>query len=319
MIAITIVASIASAGLDFNRIFTTETLSDVLINAAITIFGTVSAIPAGGANTKQRYNGDTPGRFLTIYGEYLRVSIEVLKQHSRFSQWHKAQHSKEIHEKCLRYLIEKGVVQAEQVMLLSREQISSLRVAKKLEVNGQELYFKALSDEQIDACLRVADGKVSVHKLSDFYFLYYDGNGSKSFYDKAYEEQKATSAHFLLKLGYKLFLGIAITCIFTGLVVSVSTGDYPPGSPEAKQALYNALIKMFSRIFNAVTSTIWGWLIGQELVFDKCYYIEGKTQFLKLFLSDTDFVALTPEEEARLEVEGVDNENTDKEQAGVLE
>jgi hypothetical protein len=68
-------------------------------------------------------------------------------------------------------------------------------------------------------------------------------------------------------------------------------------------AIMVAVINIVARIFNAVTSTLWGWLLGQEMVYKQCYYINGRTQFLKLFDSDREFKVRSIEEIARADYE----------------
>ena len=58
LIIIIIITSIANAGLDASKIWTSQNLSNILINASITLFATIAAVPSGVANTKQRINPD---------------------------------------------------------------------------------------------------------------------------------------------------------------------------------------------------------------------------------------------------------------------
>jgi hypothetical protein len=278
--------------------WTKENAGNALINAAITIFGVVSAVPSGLVSTKQRKNPDgSDGRYLQEFSEYNEIRQKIEPKRLEFSQWHNSQHLKEQMQKCTDYLLSKGILQASDILKLSIPQVRELTTSKPLTVGDVEIYFKALTVEQIEACVRVLSGKVMVHKLPDYYFLYFDGRSSKTFYDQAYRESVNENFALVAKLIYRICIGFIITCIFTGMVVE------PSSEATTAQAVLMAVINTIARIFNAVTSVLWGWLLGQEIAYKQCYYINGRTQFLKLFDSDTSFKAVNIEEQARAEYE----------------
>ena len=171
-------------------------------------------------------------------------------------------------------------------MKLSKEQLLQLTESQCFEIDGTLTYFKALTHEQIRACNDVLSGRVVVRKLPDFYFLYIDGKSSTTFYDQAYYESRDNAIYLLTRLMYKLFIGFVITSIFTSLVISKLSDDI-----TTREYVIKALITVFARVFNAISSTYWGFQIGQEQVYRQCYYISGKTQFLELYNADTTFVA----------------------------
>lgn len=285
MVAMIIITSIANAGLDPTKIWTKSNLSNILINAAITLFGTLAAIPSGSVATKQRTNPDgTKGRYLQEFYDYNNIRQKIESKRYMFNQWHHAQYLSEHRSKRLNYLLERNVLQAEDILELSREQILSLATPQVYTIHDEEVYFKALSVDQIIACLKVYDGKITVHKLPDFYFLYIDGKGKRTFYDQAYYEAKDENGSLISKIVYKAFLGFFITCIFTGLVV-----DFISVENVTTEYILHTLLLIVTRIFNAASSTLWGYLVGQESVYKKCYYINGKTQFLKQFDTDDTF------------------------------
>lgn len=158
------------------------------------------------------------------------------------------------------------------------------------------MYFKALSVKQVIECIKVYDGEVTVHKLPDFYFLYIDGKGKRTFYDQAFYESKDENGSLISKILYKAFLGFLITCIFTGLVI-----DFINVEDLSAVYVFRTLLLVVTRLFNAASSTLWGYLIGQESVYKRCYYINGKTQFLEAFDSDKDFKFKTTRQLAREE------------------
>ena len=301
MCIIIVFTTFVNAGLDPAKIFTRENAGNALINAAIAIFGLVSTIPAGMVDTKSRLNPDgTPGRYIQVFNAYNNIRQKVEARRLEFSQWHIAQHSKEQYLKCVNYLHSKGIFQADDVMKLSKEQICELTTSRSFIVEGREIYYKALTDYQIAAAVKVVSGKLIVHKLSDYYFLHIEGKSTKSFYDQAYRETMSENATIAAKIFYRVAIGFVIACIFTGFVIY----DSDPEESTVRAVLL-AVTNVITRLFNAFTSSICGWMIGQEIVYRRCYYIEGRTQFLKLFDSDVDFKALTVEEWARSEYESM--------------
>lgn len=310
MVLIILFTSIVNAGLNPTQMFTKENAGNALINAAITVFSVISALPSGIVSTKQRKNSDgSDGRYLQEFAEYNEIRQKIEHRRVEFSQWHNIQHRKEQVQKCVDYLLSKGILQAPDILLLSVEQVRSLTTSKPIPVNGKEIYFKALTNEQILACVKVISGKVIVHKLPDYYFLYFDGKSSKTFYDQAYREAVDENFVLIAKLLYRICTGFVITCIFTGLVIA------PETEGTTAQAVLMAIINIVARVFNAVSSTLWGWLLGQELVYKQCYYINGRTQFLKLFDSDIYFKPVGIEEQARIDYEteeGVPNDDTNE-------
>jgi hypothetical protein len=296
MCVIIVFTSLVNAGFDLEKVFEKENLSNAIINAAITIFGTVAAVPAGTVATKQRRNPDgSLGRYIQEFNAYNAVREKVESKRLAFNQWHNAQHLKELHQKKVDTLLENGIIQAEVILKLTCDQVKTLTTSQRFEVDGDTIYVKGLTNDQIKVCLDVIAGKVNVHKLPDFYFLYVDGKSSKSFYDQAYYETREANTTLIVNLVTKIFIGFVITSIFTGLVI---LGDEDMSS---KEFIMKAIIIIAARIFNAITSTLWGWLLGQELVYKQCYYINGRTQFLELFLNDTEFKPLSIEEQAREE------------------
>lgn len=299
MCVIIVFTSLVNAGFDLEKVFEKENISNAIINAAITIFGTVAAVPAGTVATKQRKNPDgSCGRFIQEFNAYNLVREKVEPKRIEFNQWHNAQHLKELKQKKIDTLLAHGIVQAEAILKLTCEQVKTLTTSQRFDIDGEVIYIKALTDDQIKVCFDVIAGKVKVHKLPDFYFLYVDGKSSKSFYDQAYYETKEANTTLIVNLVTKIFIGFVITSIFTGLVI-LGNEDV-----SSKDFIMKAVIIIAARIFNAITSTLWGWLLGQELVYKQCYYINGRTQFLELFLNDTSFTPLSIEDQAREECTG---------------
>lgn len=220
MFAMVIITSIGSAGLDPAKIFSKGNVANLLINASITLFGIIATIPSGRVDTKQRVNPDgSNGKYLQDFHAYNKIRKLIEPLRSKFSQWHHAQFLKELRDKQVSYLLSFNILQAEDILKLSREQVLQLTTSQAFLIDNETVYFKSLSDRQIFECLRVLNGEVTVHKLPDFYFLYIDGKRKRSFYDQAYYEAQDENLSLTFKIIYKVFIGFVITCIFTGLVV----------------------------------------------------------------------------------------------------
>lgn len=298
MVVLVFITSIADANLDPTKIFTSKNYSNLLIGAAITVFGTIVSIPLGITETKTRINPDgSNGRYIQEFNAYNFIRQKIEERRFMFNQWHHEQYLKELKSKQLNYLLERNIFQAEDILELSREQILTLRDSQTYIVNGEPVPFKALSKKQIEACLKVYDGYITVHKLPDFYFLYVDGKSKRSFYDQAYYEAKDESWTLISKLAYKLFLGFVITCIFTGLVLDMTSVE-----SLTAQYIIRTIFTVITRLFNVFTSVCWGFLMGQEHAYQQCYYINGKTQFLQTFDTDKDFVYKSVRQMAKDEV-----------------
>lgn len=296
MSIIIIFTSLANAKFDMQKAFSDENMSNAVISAALTVFGTIVAVPAGKSDTKLRRNPDgSPGRYIQEFNEYNTIRDLVEPKRIAFNQWHSAQHLKELTQKRVEYLLSRGILQAEHILKLTVEQARTLTTSQTFKIEGEELYFKALSKDQIKACVKVLEGKITVHKLPDFYFLYVDGKSSKSFYDQAYYERRVGTALLVGKLAYKIFIGFAVVSVFTGLAVM------PKEDLTNAEFVMQAIINITARLFSTISSAFWGWLLGQELAYRECYYINGKTQFLRLFHSDTSFKEVDLQEEAKAE------------------
>ena len=284
MSIIIVFTSLANAKFDVSKAFSEDNLANAIISAALTVFGTIVAVPAGKSETKLRVNSDgTPGRYLQEFAAYNAIREQVEPKRIAFNQWHNAQHLKELAQKRMEYLYSRGIVQAEDILKLTVEQAKLLTTSQTFTIDNKTLYFKALAPDQVAACVKVLKGKVTVHKLPDFYFLYVDGKSSKSFYDQAYYERQLTTAIFVGKLMYKIFIGFAILSVFTGLAIM------PKDELSTAEFVMHAVINITARVTSTVAAAFWGWLLGQELAYRECYYINGKTQFLQLFNSDTSF------------------------------
>lgn len=295
LFGISVVTAFANAGLDPAKLLTVENITNMSLNAATTIFGVIVAIPLGVVTTKQFVSANgSPGKYISTYSAYVTVRKKVEAKRIGFSQWHNQQHLNEQRQKCINYLLERNIEQAEDLMKLSREQLIQLTTSQMFVIDGKETYFKALTHAQIRACNNVLSGKIVVKKLPDFYFLYAEGRSSATFYDQAANQARDEAIFLATRLAYKIFVGFVITSIFTSLVISKLDEDI-----ATREYVIKAIINILARTFNAVSSAFWGYQIGQERVYRQCYYISGKTQFLELYDADVQFTPKSLQELAK--------------------
>ena len=294
LIVITILTSFITCGFDVKKMFSGENTFNLVTNAAITVMGIISSIPLGIVLTKQHMCEDgSPGRYQLEYQNFYAIRQKIECKRGLFGQWHSNQYVKECREKQINYLLRHNVLQPEAILKLSVAQVNTLTVSKTFKIDGAEVVLNALTKQQIKACVKVLSGKIKVHKLPDFYFLYVDNVSNQSFYDTAYTERKDETKTVIAKLFTKVTIGLIISCILTGFLYDLKNVELTPNY------IVMALLLMLVRIYNALTSVFAGISTGQELVYKMCYYINGKTQFLKSFDAEvTDCVyALTPDTE----------------------
>lgn len=312
LILVTILTSFITCGFDVEKMFSGENAFNLITNASITVMGIVSSLPLGIVLTKQRMNPDgTHGRYLQEHAAFhdIRKRIEPKRKH--FGQWHTEQYLKECREKQFNYLLKHNILQPEYILQLSVSQVKSLTVSRWFKIDGKKLCINALSEKQIAACVKVLEGGVQVQKLPDFYFLYIDNESNLSFYDAAYTERKDEAKTIFVKIISKVALGFIISCILTGFMHDLKNVEF------TKTYILTAVLLMLIRIFNALTSVYAGISAGQEVVYKKCYYINGKTQFLRSFDTDTSFdptKVVVPEEHIVIEL--TEGESNDKESIG---
>lgn len=271
-------------------------LTDSLINTAISIFGVIAGIPYGIVLTKEKRTADGGnGRYIQEYTEYAKTRKLVDDKRKHFSQWHNQQHLYELRQKKINYLLDNGITQAELILELNlTEALTLLDTPQVFTVNDEKIFFKSLTLDQIEKVKIVFSGKIKVAKLSDQYFLYPEGKGRKSFYEQADKETATETKSIVSKTIYKVLLGTIITIIFTATTMDLI-------DMNSKTEMIRAFTKMFIRIFNGASSIFWGILIGQEHTYMILYYLAGRTDFLKLFNSDTSFKYKEDEEIAKEE------------------
>ena len=294
ILAITVLTTVSGAGFDLSRLTAVEIYTNIILNTVFVLATLLVAIPYGRLYTmcKKTPEGGN-GRYLTSFENFNKAYFAIGNILYQFSQWHFIKYKKEVKEKQYRYLTEHNIPQIDNILKLDRSQIDSLQTPQRYIVDGKELYFGALSKRQINACLKVYDGKITLHKLPDSYFLYIDGKAGSSFYEQAYYEARLQAAYATSQILFKVLMSLLISCALTSLVVDQLVFD--------KYTVMKMVINLVSRIMTVGLSLYSGYVIGQNLIYRKCYYIDGKCQILTEFKSDVEFVYLDPQKLAKEE------------------
>lgn len=272
VVAMNVLSTLAGGKFDFSNFSEDEFWSNLLLNLSIVLVCTTTAIPYGVSSTKLR------GRYLSDYQNYLTIFDRIKLKLHLFSQWHTVKYNKELYDKQLKYLVSKGIKQAELIMQLDRSDLNNLEKPYMKVIDEKEVYFSSLTKKQIRACKRVFAGRVSIKKLSDYYFLYVEGRSASTFYEQASMEKMSEHTYLVGNVCVRIAYGFAFTCIWTGLVMDMYMYE------DAE--LFKIIVNMLARIYSAVHSVFNGINIGQGYVYKKCYYINGKTQILEEFDSD---------------------------------
>ena len=280
---VTVFTTISGAGFDLSRLSAVEVYTNIILNAIIVTVVTVVALPYGRLNTMCRKTSDGKGgKYITAVTAFTQILNSVKHRFQEFTQWHTYKYEQELDDKRKRYLLNHGIKQIDEIMKLDRDQIKQLSTSQKFEINGEELFFYSLTWNQRRICLRLYDGKVKLHKLPDQYFMSVDGKSSSSFYEQAYYESLVENAYVISNILLKVLMSLVVSCVLTSLVVDTIVFD--------NTTLLKIFTNLISRILTIGLSLYSGYAIGQNLIYKKCYYIDGKTQILTEFNDDKSFV-----------------------------
>lgn len=275
ILCVIIVSTCFNAGLDPSKWLSAEYLSTLLITLSIAVFGMISATGLGDSY----YRTNEVGLFKKVYDDYNTSRIKITPVLDKFTAWNDRLYKVEHHSKIIRFLkVDYGIKQAEQILKLDRTQIPLLDNPNKFNIEGEEVYFKSLSKEQIDAILMVFDGKIKLKFVHESYYLNaYSKSKTKSMYEQASNQEKAKQKKFVGLIIYRLIVSILIGLIFAGLIVDKINGD-----GGAKQMWLN----LVSRLFTFFTSMSWGFFIANEMIKDECIFLSYKTRILDTFYLD---------------------------------
>ncbi len=289
ILVIIVVTTCFNAGIDPNKWFTTDYLSSMLITLAIAVFGMISATGLGDSY----YRSNETGLFKKTYDDYNEERTKITPIVDKFTAWSSHLYRVEYRSKIMRYLkIDNGIKQAEDILKLDRTQIIKLNEPCKFEIDGKDIYFKSLTKEQIDALLKVVDGKIKLKFVHESYYLNaYSKSKNKSMYEQASNQEKTKQKKFVGLILYRLTTTIVIGLIFAGLIIDTQKGD-----TSQSQVWLN----LASRLFTFFTAMAWGFYISSEIIKDECIFLAYKTRMLETFYLDVvvnkTFIPKTEEE-----------------------
>lgn len=240
LIAIT---SFANAGIDANYWTSDKFITDTMFTISLVLIGIV----CGQAEGDNFFRTNEKGLFVSTYNNYNTKRNLIENIVDKFRDWNYNLYKKEYYNKCVRYLAdENGIRQAKLIMQLDRSQIVQLNEPQCFVVDNEQRYFNSLTEIQINACLKVIDGKIRVRYINESYFLNaYSKNGNKSMYEEASEQQKRKRKTFLVLTSYRVVLTLLVSMVLTAFVFEQQDGV------DKAQAFYTLLLRYFT-LFSSV-------------------------------------------------------------------
>ena len=287
LIAIT---SFANAGIDPNYWGSDKFITDTMFTISLVLIGIV----CGQAEGDNFFRTNEKGLFVSTYNNYNAKRSLIEKIVDKFKDWNYNLYKREFYNKCLRYLAdENGIRQAKLIMQLDRSQIVKLNEPQMFVVDNEQRYFNSLTEAQINACLKVIDGKIKVKYISESYFLNaYSKNGNKSMYEEASKQQERKRKTFLVLTSYRVLLTLLVSMVLTAFVFEQQDGV------DKAQAFYTLLLRYFT-LFSSVG---WGIYVANDMIKEDCIFLDYKAMTLQQFYLDVEvnktFIAKTDEEKA---------------------
>lgn len=299
LVAIFIIAStLVQAGFDPAYLNSSDFVANLLITLSICLIGMAN----GNAEGNNYYKNKESGLYTVTCREFKVARDKINPYIDKFSYWAEDLYKKELYKKQLRYLKNDfGIKQAEKIMKLDRSQILQLVEPKKFE----DLYFNSLNKEQIEACIRVIDGKIKLKYIEESYFLDVSmTNKNQTTYEWGGLEEKNKTKHFTKLTAYRLLTTITIGVIFAGLTVGETA------------SVAQVWVTLVARLWTLCTSIMWGVFISSTILNESCSYISYKVRVLDTFYLETvvnkTFVSKTQEEIAKEIIDKKEKENETK-------
>ena len=287
LIAIT---SFANAGIDPNYWGSDKFITDTMLTVSLVLIGIV----CGHAEGDNFFRTNEKGLFVSTYNNYNNKRSLIERIIDKFKDWNYHLYKKEFYDKCIRYLAdENGIRQAKLIIQLDRSQIKQLNEPQMFVIDNEQRYFNSLTEEQINACLKVLDGKIKIKYLNESYFLNaYAKNGNKSMYEEASKQQERKRKTFLILTSYRVILTLLISMVLTAFVFEQQDGV------DTAQAFYTLLL----RYFTLFSSVAWGIYVANDMIKEDCVFLDYKATTLYQFYLEVEvnktFIAKTDEEKA---------------------
>ena len=290
IVVIVAITSLLNAGIDPSYWQSEKFKTDMIFTISLVLIGVV----VGHAEGDNYYRNNPKGLFTSSYNNYNLTRKKVNDYVDKFSYWNTHLYKKEYYAKCIRYLTnDYGIKQAELLLQLDRTQITLLEnEPQSFKVDGVDRYFNSLTKEQIEAVLKVLDGKIKVKFVHDSYFLNaYSKNGQKTMYEQASEQDKTKRRKFLFLMTYRVIFSVLIGMVLTAFIVD---------SEEINRK--QALLTLFSRYFTLFSSVSWGFFIANDMIKDECVFLDYKSTTLEQFYLEVEvnktFISKTEEDVA---------------------
>lgn len=287
LIAIT---SFANAGIDPNYWGSDKFIMDTMFTISLVLIGIV----CGQAEGDNFFRNKDNGLFKTTYNDYNTKRTLIERIVDKFRDWNYHLYKVEYYNKIIRYLAdENGIRQAKLIIQLDRSQIMQLNQPQCFIIDNEQHYINSLTESQINACLKVLDGKIKVKFVNESYFLNaFSKNGSKSMYEEASKQQERKRKTFLILTSYRVVLTLLVSMVLTAFVFEQADGV------DKAQAFYTLLLRYFT-LFSSVG---WGIYVANDLIKEDCIFLDYKTVTLQQFYLDVEvnktFEAKTEEEKA---------------------
>lgn len=247
--------------------------TDELIIVAITIFAMVSAMYIGQASNAQ----DTRSRIARKKVEFI-ASLAKITSVNAFIQWvKKVLQPRDIQSIKERELRRHGI---DDYTVLNLEDAQVRAMAKDAQkFNGR--YYSQITQEQADFILSLRDGVRKIPLVEPEYYLSVSSiDVSKTITEKSGRENFKKTIKLVFSIVTKLIFVLIPALIFGALARDLTQGDVDQAEAWATFA---------SRMFNMLTSSFMGYIVGCQMNDIDADYIELRILVHNEFLDDKGF------------------------------
>ena len=291
VILVIVSSTFFQASVDPNYWKTNAFLSSVLINLSLIIVGIVSGV----GEADNYYHNLQNGLYQTTYIKYSRTREKINNFVDKFTFWNIDYFEREKKDKLVKYLNKYGIKQADKLLELDRTVIKEL-LGKPQLING--VYYKSLTEEQINAIYKVLDGKIKTKPLHEDYFLNaFISDQALSMYERAGNQEKNRNKKFVGLIGYRVLMTLIVAMIFAGMQIDTNNDV----------TMQQVWVNMITRLWTLGNAVAYGFFTNYEMTKDECIFLDYKTTVLNRFylevVQNKTFNAKTTEDIAREEYE----------------
>ena len=283
-VAVIAVCSFVPFIIDPKRWQTAEFLTDELIIVAIVIFAMVATMFIGQAGNAQNEKSNLSKARAKFF-----ITVAKIVNINAFSQWvRKKMQPTDIENMKKRVMRQVGI---EDFTVLSLEH-SEIKALLETPQKYGERYYKGLSQVQIDTVLALKNGdkKYKVDLVEPEYYL-----SVKNLVDpRTITERSSKEGYKKSVFLAKNIIGRVVLTVITAMIFASLMRDL-----NAKVDAGEATLKFLSRLWALVSSAFMGYITGCQINDIDAEYIEMRVTVHEMFLSDTDFVAVDQQEEAK--------------------